>query len=312
MSPFTNVYGAARSLLAANTLLTLCLSPADSLFRPVGITVADSNAATLAGRYGLFSLLNDRLELARFIAIVLLIIVASGFRPRLTGVLHWWVSWSFFFSMVTQDGGDQCAAVLTFLLLPVTFADPRAWHWAAAPEPRTRWQLVHERIAASALLMIRIQVALLYLHAAVGKVAVKEWANGTAIYYWLLDTRMGVETRYHDLVLALLQPDWVAPFLTWAPMVLEFALFGALFMHARSRARPWLFWIALVFHMGNTVFFGLVSFMIAMSGALILLLRPTDQPYAFGNLLEHCRALLRRLPVATARTPSERATEASV
>lgn len=298
-SPFSNVYGVARTLLACNTLISLLSSDAIASFRPAQLSTADSGYKIAAADYGLFALLNGREALARWVAIALLVVVASGYRPRWTGVLHWWVSASFFASMVTQDGGDQCAAVLTLMLIPLTLCDPRVWHWSASPAIESRSADVLQRIGRSTLFATRFQIAGLYLHAAVGKVAIREWTNGTAIYYWLLDTRVGVATVYHDWVLALLRPAWVSAALTWGPMALEFALFLALAMAPGHRARKLLFWLGLLFHVGNAVFFGLVSFMIAMTAALVLLLRPAEEPYVLPAWLARTALWLRhwRRPV---------------
>ena len=125
IDPWTNVYGAARSLLALSLLLTLAFSDVHVLFRPaVGIdTVPICNGIT--GRISLFCLLHGHLALAKAIAIILLLIVASGWRPRITGLIHWWVGVSFMSSAILVDGGDQVASVLALLLVPVTLTDQR-------------------------------------------------------------------------------------------------------------------------------------------------------------------------------------------
>jgi antimicrobial peptide system SdpB family protein len=281
-SPFTNVYGAARTLIALSSLLTLVFTDAIGLFRPLRSSLIEVSSGLGLGDYGLFALFFPHLELGRWVAICVLVLVVSGWRPRVTGLLHWWVSASIFDSLVTRDGGDQCAAVLTLLLLPVTLCDPRRSHWAEAPVPSATGSLVRARIAWAALFMARAQVALLYLHAAVGKAAVKEWVDGTAIYYWIFDPRIGVATAYHEYVHTLLAPAWVAPLLTWAPFALEYGLFLAIAMAAENPARKHLFTFAVLFHAGTALFFGLVSFMVVMCGALLLLLRPAQQAYSLA------------------------------
>ena len=278
-SPFSNVYGLARTLLALGTLLTLWTSSGDSLFRPLGRSAAEAGYLSGINHYGLFTLLAPRYELARWLAIAVLAVVASGWRPRFTGVLHWWVSASLFSAIIPQDGGDQCTTVLTLLLIPVTLSDPRAWHWSSIERRDDAIGLILARVASSSLFMVRVQVAILYLHAAVGKAAVTEWVNGTALYYWLMDPRIGLPTRYQDLGLAVLEPIWATPLITWSPMVLEYCLFLSLGMARQNPLRRYLLWAGLGFHLGNLLLFGLVSFVFAMSAALILLLRPVEQPF---------------------------------
>jgi antimicrobial peptide system SdpB family protein len=134
--------------------------------------------------------------------------------------------------------------------------------------------------------MARLQVAVLYLHAATGKFSVPEWVNGTALYYWLLEPAIGITQKHHDVVLWLLRPAWVTPLISWAPLALELALFCAIGMSSENRMRRVLFAVAALFHVGNFLFFGLFSFMLTMFAALVLLLRPASRPYrlyAFGG-----------------------------
>lgn len=292
-SPFTSVYGLARTIIALGTMSALLFSPADSLFRPAARGVIDSDGLIGLARYGLFYLLRSNIEEARWIAIGTLAVVASGWRPRITGVLHWWVSASFFSAMVTQDGGDQCASTLTMLLVPLTLCDARTWHWAPPPPVRDVSGEVLRRIGQSSLFAARLQVAVIYLNAAVGKAAAKEWADGTAIYYWLLDTRIGIPTSAHDWVLAAMAPLWVAPLLTWAPVVLEYCLVLGIAMAPDNPARRYLFRLGLAFHVGNTLFFGLFSFMMVMFGALLLLLRPPAAELALPRWIRDSWSKLR-------------------
>jgi antimicrobial peptide system SdpB family protein len=279
-SPWSNVYGTARSLVALGTLLTLLANSAAQLFRPAADGVVDSTRWVV--RVTMFGLLHNHIELARWIAILVLAVVVSGWRPRVTGLVHWWVAWSFSTACVPADGGDQVAHVLALLMLPVALTDNRVWHWGQAPAITGRWQLVCSRIAVCSLSVIRLQGAVIYFNAAVGKFAVAEWANGTAMYYWLLDPRIGLGNARHAWVLwATAQPLVVAA-LSWLPILIELSLVLALAMSAENRLRKPLFVVAVAFHAGNILFFGLVSFFCAMTAVLILLLRPVTQPYDYS------------------------------
>lgn len=57
------------------------------------------------------------LNIIKWLAIVLLIIIASGWRPRFTGIIHWWICYSLQNSALTLDGGEQVSAVITLLLI---------------------------------------------------------------------------------------------------------------------------------------------------------------------------------------------------
>ncbi|HSP17290.1 MAG TPA: sporulation-delaying protein SdpB family protein [Thermoanaerobaculia bacterium] len=306
--PCTNVYGVARTLIAASTLLTFVFTDTDVLFRPaLGIdTIPICNG--LAGRISLFCLLSGHLDVARGIVIVLLATVASGWRPRLTGIIHWWISFSFMSSAILVDGGDQVCAVIALLLVPVTLMDRRRWHWSK-PDPidDSLGESSRRLVALTALTVIRIQVAIIYLHAAVAKCAVAEWMNGTALYYWFTDPMFGA-------------PNWLGPFLmpalvhgpsvtilTWSVIVLEFSLFAGLL--ARDEYRHALLIAGILFHVGIALIHGLVSFSLTMFGALILLLRPFRLEFSLGRwqapaFLRDAMTSRRAGPVTAATDPA--------
>lgn len=292
--PWSNVYGLARSLLAAGTLLTLAVHDARTLFAPTGQTLEELTAAIPLARASLFFLVPD-LELARWLAIAGLALVVSGWRPRWTGVLHWWISASFAISCVLIDGGDQVTAVLTALLVPATLTDPRPWHWSALPAPSRRLSgKTAALVAASALLVVRLQVAAIYLHAAVGKLGVTEWVDGTAVYYWFTHPVFGLPAALQPIAMPVLSSALGVTLITWGTIALELLLAAAL-VADRRLWRPLLV-AGLVFHAGIVGAHGLVTFFFAMAGALVLYLRPHERPFAWpGRLAERAAALTRTL-----------------
>jgi hypothetical protein len=71
--------------------------------------------------------------------------------------------------------------------------DPRKNHWhtnsmdlkeTSAPERYLIANFFH--------FLIRLQVAFIYFHAAVGKMPISDWANGTAVYYWFNNPTFGM------------------------------------------------------------------------------------------------------------------------
>jgi antimicrobial peptide system SdpB family protein len=271
-NPWTNAYGLARTMLALGTLGTLLFSHSSSIFRP---TVASSLAPACvdATRWTLFCLApNEHLEVLRWVAVSILVIVASGWRPRFTGVLHWWVACSLSVTGTLVDGGDQITAVLSLLLLPVTLTDPRAWHWQAPPQEASQAGKV---IARSALLMIRLQVAVVYFHAAVAKLAVPEWVDGTAVYYWFNDPSLGMPYWLSPVMTFLITNPVTVVAITWGTMLLELSLAAGLLADARYRRV--LLILGIAFHMGIALVHGLISFVLAMWAALFLFLYPVGQ-----------------------------------
>jgi antimicrobial peptide system SdpB family protein len=288
--PWTDVYGLARTLIASATALTLIFSHSSSLFRP-GVGLDQAPVCTGGRAASLFCLVpSTHLEIARWVAVAILVVVASGWRPRITGVLHWWVSLSLFCSAVMVDGGDQCAAVLSLLLLPVTLTDPRRWHWEQMPATYDEKAAL---VARSALALVRLQVAGIYFHAAIGKIPVEEWSDGTALYYWLLDPTLGAANWLSPLLRWLLLNSAFVAFLTWSVLALETLLFMGLV--APKSWRKWLLVGGLTLHAGIIVIHGLWSFGLTMFGALVLFLRPFEEDFGLSRVLEDAGARLRHL-----------------
>jgi antimicrobial peptide system SdpB family protein len=218
------------------------------------------------------------------ITVAVLLLVISGWRPRITGVLHWWVSWSLMTGITLQDGGDQVAAVLTLLLIPITLTDPRRWHWLPGPRPAhdratVGWGWVIARVAR---LLIMVQVAGIYLHACVAKLGVPEWADGTALWYWMRDQQFASPAWLSPVTDRLIESPIGVVALTFGTLVIEFLLAVALFVRPLYR-RPILV-AGLALHAGIMVTMGLVSFFCSMAGALILYLAPVDAELSFAPL----------------------------
>ncbi len=103
-NPYSSTLGLVRSLLALSTLLTLLFNDSGSIFSsPLSTQICTSGIKELS-LYCLFS--GGDLYIARIVSILILVLVIVGIYPRVTGVLHWWVSLSFFISTPYVDGGD--------------------------------------------------------------------------------------------------------------------------------------------------------------------------------------------------------------
>jgi antimicrobial peptide system SdpB family protein len=284
--PWTNVYGLARTLLALGTVLTLASNGSDILFRPAS-GISQFPVCGDVGMIGVFCLGRRHLEIARWISVLILLVVASGWRPRYTAIFHWWISFSLNASAITLDGGDQITAVLTLLILPIALTDNRKWHWQSivSNDRFSTTEVLRRTIALTTLVAIRIEVSIVYFHAAVGKLSVADWVNGTVVYYWLADPRVGL-ANWLGVIAPLLKTPFVVV-ITWSALLLETALFMALVMPKKV----WRYCLlaGVVFHLGIALTMGLISFSIAMCAALVLYLRPFDQNFA----LSFARNLLR-------------------
>ncbi|WP_164016003.1 sporulation-delaying protein SdpB family protein [Pyxidicoccus trucidator] len=295
----TNVLGLARTTLALSTMGTLLFSSASDIFRPaVGMPeVPHCGGLTRAGLFCVAGATN--LELARWLAVALLAVVASGWRPRVTGVLHWYVASSLFTSGVLVDGGDQAATVLSCLLIPLTLTDPRRWHWEppveAADDPAvsgTRLSsMVARFIALTCLWAIRLQVAGIYFQAGVSKLRVTEWRDGTAVYYWFTDPWFGFAEPVRSLVMPVLTSGAAITAITWGSIALEVFLFAGLL--ATRRTRGVLLALGISFHAAIALVHGLLSFAMVMWAALILFLRPVEEEFGWlRRWTNHWKTLL--------------------
>jgi antimicrobial peptide system SdpB family protein len=287
--PWTNVYGTARTLLAVSTALTLAFNRAAVLFPP-GVGMAAGPSCSDFRSAGAFCLTDFSPDVVRWMLVGVLGIVASGWRPAVTAIPHWWISWSVLSNVLVIDGGDQIAAVLTLLIVPIALTDRRKWHWSEDDGGATARSPYAVLTAMSASWAIRVQVAAVYFDAAAGKFAVTEWMDGTALYYWITDQQFGAPRWLRPLLMPLLTHAPVAA-LTYAILLLELALFLGLVLE--KRYRPWLLLAGLGLHAAIFLVHGLPSFSLNMSAALVLYLRQLELPFELARLPTKPRLSLR-------------------
>lgn len=294
----TDVYGLARTLLAAATAGTLIFSPPTTLFIPV---VGQSNYPICDGlnQGALFCLLSAHLNLARWIAVSALLIIASGWRPRYTAVIHWWITTSVACTISIPDGGDQLNQILTLLLIPVCLVDSRRWQWSP-PRVQPAGALV-AGVPLIAMWVIRVQMAGLYLQASIAKLGVPEWRDGSALYYWLNDPTFGALPNLKSILEPALLAGPVVLALTWGSMAIEFSLAISIFL-PRLRAR-WLLIPGILLHTCIGVLMGLPSFSITMFAGLLLYLWPWEM-----ELRTHSQFLRSRTSRLRQMVPSTRNT----
>lgn len=281
--PWGNAYGFARTLLALGTAGTLAFSSSATLFRPV-VTIGEYPLCQDMTAGGAFCLVpRGQFDLLRWLCVAVLLVVASGWRPRLTALPHAYISFSVFSGIAIGDGGDQITWILSLLLALVALGDGRRWHWqtprgsAADDEPVSRATRGWALLGTSAWTIARLQMALLYFQASVAKLPHTEWADGSAMYYWANNSSFGF-------------PEWIRPLtdhvvyspvgiaaLTWLPIALELALAASPLMSQRAR---WvLLPLGIAFHLGIAVLMGLWSFALAMWAGLFLLLSPIGHSF---------------------------------
>lgn len=281
--PWSPVYGVARSLLALTTASTLALTGTGKLFSPaVGIENPPRCGSVVQA--GLFCVARDHLSLARLLAVVVLLVVASGWRPRFTALPHWWLSWSVIAGVTVQDGGDQATAVLTLLLLPVALLDPRRWHWSVLDDGIRDLRPAGYAVSTLFVWLTAFQVAAIYFHSSVAKLGKADWVNGTAMYYWYEDRTFGFPGFARPAGRLLFDSGIGTVAVTWGVVALELAI-ALTGLFAARRLRHRLLAGGLLLHTGIGLLLGLGSFAIAMIAALLLLMvRPGELRLDFAYL----------------------------
>jgi antimicrobial peptide system SdpB family protein len=267
--PWTFTVGVARSGIALATAATLVTTPTSSLFRPLrgGSEAPDCEGIEAIGAFCVSG--SGGRELAKWLAVAALLVVASGWRPQLTAVPHWWVTFSVYHGVATQDGGDQIASLVTIALIPYCLLHPGRWHWRRVVAPVSGRR---SAVAASALVAIKVQMSFLYFQASVAKLSHQEWADGTAVYYYLSAPNLGVGSWLRWALDLTAGPGPLVALMTWVPLAIELTL--ALTLLTRRAARIWLLALGVSFHGAIAVGMGLWSFSAIMVCCLLILTIP--------------------------------------
>jgi antimicrobial peptide system SdpB family protein len=111
----------------------------------------------------------------------------------------------------------------------------------------------------------------------VGKLGVGAWKSGSALGHILTDPQYGA-AGLRPVVLPLVENTVTSTIMTLGTLLLEAVLvIGPL---VPRRARRYLLVLAIAFHVAIGLVMGLISFAVVMIAALILYLRPLDEPYS--------------------------------
>ncbi|MGW7007989.1 sporulation-delaying protein SdpB family protein [Streptomyces sp. NPDC054933] len=269
-------FGTGRTLLAVAELSVLLLTPIKALLVPViGMgtfprcdSVRAASALCLGGH-------TVGYEPRRWLLIVILAVVASGYRPRWTVIPHAWATYSVAVSISVPDGGESISLIICMLMVPIGLADDRTWHWQ---RPTRELSPSWRTLAFVAFLAIRVQVAYLYLDSAISKFGVADWANGTAEYYFLRDTMFGVGQPWDGLVLWMSKIPLIVIVMTWGALIIEIAIGVCLLSSHRWRKVGLAMDILL--HGSIIVTMGLWSFGLAMIASAVICASPERTPRA--------------------------------
>jgi len=262
---YNNTITFARALLALSILLTLLFTPLDDLFpiHHLNIIMENNNGLLKLN----FFLWFDNLLIPYLFSIFILFLVIIGFYPRIICLVHSWVAYSVFYSMLIVEGGDQINIILTFLLIPICLIDNRKNAW----KPNTKNLKINKILLINAkysLVFISIQMAILYLNAGVAKIFEPEWSNGTAIYFWFNNNMFGAPNWVQNLIGGLFKNDFTVSIINWSVIFLEIFLFVGFFLNQKFKYI--LFVLGFALHFFIVIIHGLTTFWLSMSGGLVL------------------------------------------
>lgn len=258
--PRTVTLGAARSLVALAELSVLAFTSDADLFPavpngPAGPRCDGLRALSLwctgSGSTGQ--------TISRFVTIAVLVLAASGYRPRWTCIPHWYVTFSLAAAIHAPNGGENIAKIVTLLLIPLCLGDDRIWHWRRPAASLPGWWIGS---AYTTHLVIRLQVAIVYGQAVWLKVVEPEWRAGSAMHYVMQDSYFGATSELASFLESGFFAGWLIPMVTWGTIVLESAIVVCVFGNSPLRRAGLAF--AVVLHGGIIVALGLVSFGLVM------------------------------------------------
>ncbi len=272
---FLNLISFSRMLLALSTLLTLVFGGLTDNFRNTHLSLLKEN---MSGIMSLNMFLWEwNLIIPYTICLIILILVIIGFMPRLTCILHSWVSYSVFYSMLIVEGGDQLNVILTLLLIPICFVDNRLISWTSCKSQIPKWDfnnlLPFNKLIA--LFVIQLQMAFLYFNAGISKVFAPEWNNGTALYYWFNENIFGAPPIISKSIGWIFTNNWSVTILTWGVILLEIFAGLAIFFKPKIKFKIGL--ILILFHISIFLIHGLATFLLSMTAGIILYLFPLQK-----------------------------------
>ncbi|OUS00182.1 hypothetical protein A9Q84_03085 [Halobacteriovorax marinus] len=255
----------ARALIAFSTFLVLILNNEVTLF---GMENGLNHFSSKYEAWNIFFLLGvEEIFLMKLVAIGVLVLSFIGILPRFTILLQLWVHWSFINGSITIEGGDQVAYLVILFLTPLFLIDNRMHMWKKFDGKISKFKLELIRFCIN---LVKIQAAIIYFVASVGKYPVEQWLNGTSIYYWFVDPTFGLPDFLMTIFNPLMKSGWFMFFMGWSVLILELSLATGFII--KNKYKKYLFIGGIGMHFSIFLFHGLPNFMLSMIGILIIYL----------------------------------------
>jgi antimicrobial peptide system SdpB family protein len=257
-------YALLRSVLALSTMLTLIFNSQNILFPKFFEKNEMLYSKFIIFGFNISFFIVSNIEIFRPFFIVILLTVVLGYYPRVTGTLHFLISYIFFTTSIIVDGGDQICSNVTLLLLPITLIDSNKNHWKSHPKIESTFG---RTIFISFSFLICLQVSAIYLNSSLAKLNVPEWLDGTATWYWFNHEVFGVYYLSSSLN-KLLSNGIFIYFLNYSIIVLELLIAMMLFVPKEQLLVKYLYRCGILFHVMIILIHGIFSFAIVMIGCL--------------------------------------------
>ncbi|MEZ2189621.1 sporulation-delaying protein SdpB family protein [Corynebacterium sp. CCM 9204] len=209
-----------------------------------------------------------------------LILVISGFYPRWTGILHLYITYTISTAVTLPDGGESVALIFVGLLAVVSLSDNRRNCYLTnldvdrIPEPL-------QGVSQAAIIFGRVQLCYLYADAAIAKLGVADWANGTALYYIEKNALFGDWFQVLERS-EIFEHGWLLAAATWMPIALELLI--AINVIGTANMRRFAFTLVVILHGGIIFNMGLVSFSLIMIGCCLTIITPPNR-YTYISVL---------------------------
>lgn len=268
-NPFTLTLAIGRSLLAFAHLGVFIFNDIFDFYSK-NILIKLSESDLLNNKINLFVIMGyENLFITKIIAIIICISVITGYLPQITGVLYFWLVYSFQNSAIFLDGGEQIALILSFLLLPLCIFDKRLNHWQKGAGSK-----ICNFIGNIAFMSISVQMSFIYLNTCMEKIYTSTtWRDGTALYYIFDGTYFGLPQIIYDTFESIIKSEFIF-FVSWWTLLVHLILAFILILKRKKRLK--FFILGFSFHFFIAIFLGLYSFSLVMISGLILYTIPMN------------------------------------
>lgn len=256
---------AGRALVALSQLSIILITPLAALFVPV---IGQGVKPTCDGvwRATAYCITPGSSEWLPTVLLTLVFCsVVAGLYPRITSILHYWATLSLSLGISLPDGGEAAAQAFALFFVLTCAGDGRRNGWRSAS--RTGPPTVLDALSWAGHWGLRLQVAWIYTNAAVTKLKVNEWQDGTAMYYIVRGELFGAGDWVRELALWVTAIAPVELALTWGAIGIELCI-AFVIVSRRDQGRLVALGLAVMLHGGIIMMIGLWSFGLVMIGGV--------------------------------------------